>query len=250
MLTTLTEIFGKMKIETPDHTFVELHSHTPKEQGFFLQKIFDEVQPVTSLEVGLAFGISTLFILEKHREKESLPGSHIVIEPFPFGGVAEHNLKKEGVLDLADIRYQRSDEVLPRLFYEGRRVQFAYVDTTKLFDTVMQDFYFIDKMLDVNGVFILDDCGGAWPGIQRVARFINTLPHYRVFARHDRTDLSAKRRFFHKLTSAIIKRIPFKKSVFQTSSFLSNEDLGLDYACIAFQKIANDSRNWDWDQRF
>jgi predicted O-methyltransferase YrrM len=250
MLATLNDIFLKMRVEAPDHTYVELHSHTPKEQGLFLQKIFDEVQPVTSLEVGLAFGISTLFILEKHREKVSPAGSHIVIEPFPFGGVAEHNLKKEGVLDLADIRYHRSDEVLPRLYYEGRRVQFAYVDTTKLFDTVMQDFYFIDKMLDVNGVFILDDCGGAWPGVQRVARFINTLPHYRVMDRHDRTCLSAKRRVFHKMIGSIVKRVPFKKSVFQTSSFLTDADLGLDYACIAFQKIANDSRNWDWDRRF
>jgi hypothetical protein len=250
MLTTLNEIFLKMKIEAPDQTFVELHSHTSKEQGLFLQKVFDEVKPVTSLEVGLAFGISTLFILEKHREKGSPAGSHIVIEPFPFGGVAEHNLKKEGLIDLADIRYKKSDEVLPRLYYEGRRVQFAYVDTTKLFDIVMQDFYFIDKILDVNGVFILDDCGGGWPGIQRVARFINTLPHYRVIGGHDRTVLSKKRRLFQKMSSAIIKRIPFKERIFPTSNFLTDSDLGLDYACIAFQKIANDSRNWDWDRRF
>lgn len=250
MLTTLNEIFLKMKIEAPDQTFIELHSHTSKEQGLFLQKIFDQVQPTTSVEVGLAFGISALFILEKHREKGSLPGSHIVIEPFPFGGVAEHNIKKEGLLDLTDIRYQKSDEVLPRLFQEGRRVQFAYVDTTKLFDTVMQDFYFIDKILDVNGVFILDDCGGGWPGVQRVARFINTLPHYKVLASHGQADLSSKRKLLNKLTSSLLKRIPFKESVFPTSSFRTDADLGLDYACIAFQKTANDSRNWNWDQRF
>lgn len=37
---------------------------------------------------------------------------------------------------------------------------------------------------------------------------------------------------------------------YPTSSFKTEEELGLDYSCIAFKKIAEDSRNWDWDKPF
>jgi len=69
MLKTLEEIFEQKTIETDDiEKRIELHSNTSKEQGLFLQKIFGLVKPKKSLEVGLAYGISTLFILEKHKE--------------------------------------------------------------------------------------------------------------------------------------------------------------------------------------
>jgi predicted O-methyltransferase YrrM len=250
MLATVDYAFTNSKIETPEGNFVSLHSHTSKEQGFFLQSIMDEIKPSTSLEIGLALGISTLFILEKHKEFQSTSKSHIVIEPFPWGGTAEHNIQKEGLTEYVDIKYQKSDEVLPRLYYDKVRIQFAYIDTTKVFDTVLQDFYFIDKVLDVGGVVVLDDCNGRWPGVQRVARFINVLPHYKLFSTHGVTKLSTKKSFANTLVSKLIKLLPFKNKLYPTVDFTTDINLGLDAKCLAFQKISLDERNWDWDERF
>lgn len=245
MLGTLENIFFSSKIETPENQFIEVHSNTSKEQGIFLQQIFDIVKPKKSLEVGLAFGISALFILEKHREFNNDRGSHLVIEPFSWGGVAEHNIEKEGLTKYVDIRYAKSYDILPKLYYEKCHIQFAYIDTLKLFDTILQDFYFIDKMLDVNGVFILDDC--FWPGVQRVARFINSLPHYKFMAGHKKTKLSFKKKLAVGFLKSIIPLLPFKKRFYSTMNFKTDQELGLDYNCIAFQKIGEDERSWDWD---
>lgn len=247
MLKTLQDIFERYEIETPANETIKIHSNTSKEQGLFLQDIFDLVKPQKSLEVGLAFGISALFILEKHKQYNNKAKSHIVIEPFPWGGVAEHNIEKEGLTEFADIRYEKSHDVLPKLYYENHRIQFAYVDTTKLFDIVFQDFYFIDKILDINGVIILDDCGGGWPGVQRVARFINTLPHYKLLKAHNKTKMSFKKQCTQKVISTIVKLVPFKGKFYSAICFKTDAELNLNYSCIAFQKISEDQRNWNFD---
>ena len=108
-----------MKIETPNMDYVKLHSHTSKSQGVFLQSIMDSIKPTKSLEVGLAYGISAMFILEKHREYGNLPKAHLVIEPYPWGGIAEYNIEKEGLSELVRYEYKKSDEILPLLYYEN-----------------------------------------------------------------------------------------------------------------------------------
>lgn len=40
-----------------------LHSHTRKEQGLFLQDIIRKIKPGKSVEIGLAYGISTFIYL-------------------------------------------------------------------------------------------------------------------------------------------------------------------------------------------
>ena len=65
---------------------IALNSHTKEPQGLFLQKVFDKVKPKKSLEVGLALGISTLFILEKYSEIGAADKCHIIVEHFFMGG--------------------------------------------------------------------------------------------------------------------------------------------------------------------
>ena len=250
MLETLEKIFETMQIADSASTSIKVHSNTSKEQGLFLQELFDKVKPIKTLEVGLAYGISALFILEKHREYLNPPKSHIIIEPYPWNGVAEFNINNEKLSELVEYFYEKSDDVLPKLYYKKEKIQFAYIDTTKIFDTVLQDFYFLDKILDVNGIIILDDCGGGWPGVQKVARFINTLPHYELFRQHGKVNHSCKKSIVHFLVTSLIGIIPFKSIIFPTISFKSDQQLGLDYSCIAFKKTSEDKRNWNWDVSF
>lgn len=254
MLKSLEDIFATYTIATgAGDEKIPLHSNTSKEQGLFLQKIFDIIKPQRSVEVGFAYGISTLFILEKHREFNSDACSHIVIEPKTdtyWGTAAEYNIGKEGLSKYLDIRRDRSDKILTKLYHENANVQYAYVDTTKQFDVVFQDFYFIDKILDVGGVFILDDCGGGWPGVQRVARYINTLPHYKILGVHGRSQGAWKKVSAESLLSSVISMMPFKKKFYPTLQLKTDKQLGLNFGCIAFQKISNDERNWDFDRSF
>ena len=251
MLESLEKIFATRTIQDTGGMHIPLHSNTSMEQGIFLQKMFDLVKPKRSLEVGFAYGISTLFILEKHRENNSEDEAHIVIEPDDYWGTAAvHNITQEGLLRYLQIRKNYSDKILTQLFHENYRIQYAYIDTTKQFDVVMQDFYFINKLMDIGGVIILDDCGGGWPGIQRVARFINTLPHYKKLEGHIELKYSVKKKMAKYFVSSIIRMLPFKKKLYETIDFKTDKELGINYCCIAFQKISEDIRNWDWDRTF
>lgn len=250
MLETIIDIFKNNAIETNGKgETIPLHSNTSIEQGIFLQKIFDQIKPSQSLEVGFAYGISAMFILEKHRDINSKNGAHIVIEPDDYWGTAaQYNIEKEGLTKYLSIKRDYSDIVLSKLFLENFRIQYAYIDTTKQFDVIMHDFYLINKLIDVGGVIILDDCGGGWPGVQRAARFINTLPNYQVMEAHSKIKFSIKKHFAQKIISFFVNLIPFKTRIYPGIDFSTNADLGLDYNCIAFQKTNEDKRDWSWDK--
>ena len=123
MLSSLKEIFELGTIETgPGSERIEVKSNTAKEQGLFLQHIYDHVKPTKSLEVGLAYGISTLFILEKCRQYDGNNKCHVVIEPFSWGDAAIHNIRKEGLENFIDIRNNLSDVVIPTMYLSNERI--------------------------------------------------------------------------------------------------------------------------------
>lgn len=249
MLKLLEEILETRTMETNSAgDTVTINSDTPKEQGLFLQKIYDQIKPKKSLEVGLAFGISTLFILEKCGEYDGEDKSHVVVEPFSWGNAAVYNIEKAGLSKYLDIRRDLSDKVITEMYLKNERIQFAYVDTTKVFDTVLQDFYFIDKILDVGGAVIFDDASTG--GINLVMRFINSLPHYEIIGKHEKIDYGKKYRAGEKVFQKLMKLIPFKKKFMPYYAFETSHQLGLDYRCIAFKKIKNDERKWDWEKSF
>lgn len=96
MLNELEKIFssGFIEINSNGET-IKLHSNTNIEQGLFLQKIFKLVKPINTLEVGLAYGISALFILEMHKMYNEKNDIHIAIEPDEYWGrAAIHNIEK------------------------------------------------------------------------------------------------------------------------------------------------------------
>lgn len=253
MLPSLHEMFLTNQIEVDSSgKKIPIHSHTPQGQGLFLQKIFDLIKPEVTLEVGLAYGISALFILEMHKNCESsLNRKHIVIEPDDYWGYAAmHNIEKEGLSQFVSIHRAYSDQILPRLYHDGQRIQYAYIDTTKRFEVVFQDFYFINKILDVGGVIIFDDTGGSWPGVQRVARYISCLPHYQIFDCHGEIKYSFKKRLTSRILSTLLSVFsPFKK-LYPTFNFKSDLVMGLNYRCIAFKKVAEDNLPWSWDKSF
>jgi len=86
--------------------------------------------------------------------------------------------------------------------------------------------------------------------VQRVVRFVNNLPHFKILNKHEKLECCKKEAFAEKVISTLINIIPFKNKVFNTISLKTHRHLGLDYSCIAFQKIAEDIRAWNWEANF
>jgi predicted O-methyltransferase YrrM len=151
----------------------ELHSQIPRAYAETLQRVVRERRPTTSLEVGLAFGVSALAILGAGE------GDLVSVDPLQ-ADYDHHGARAIEAAGLADRHRLVPDFdylALPALLREGLRVQLAYIDGWHTFDYTLLDFFYADKMLDVGGVVVFNDCG--WPAIHRVTRFVTSHRSYR-----------------------------------------------------------------------
>jgi predicted O-methyltransferase YrrM len=245
----LKEILETGQVIDENNNVFKLHSHTEAKQGKELQRILTEIKPKVSLEIGLAYGISSLFILEVISKLEN--SRHIIIDPFPdvyWNNIGLVNIKRAGYSRFITFYKDFSYNILPKLYQENLKIDFAYIDSTKVFDFILTDFFFIDKLLNVGGIVIFDDV--SFPGIRKIARFISTNPNYIIILQHAKDKRSIKIKTLHLLQKFILNLVPFKSKFSSHSSFKSDQELGVDYHCIGFKKLSDDGRKWDWFKRF
>lgn len=164
---------------------VPIYVHSvPSDVGLEIQRLMDLAKPKVSLEIGCAFGISSMFICEKLL---GLQGKkHIIIDPgqiaklksgFSFSWAGLLNLESCNFLNLVEFHSIGSELALPRLLESHVQVEFAFVDGLHLVDQVMMEFYYIDKILIESGIVVFDDTNTA--AVKKVTKFIDTLPHYK-----------------------------------------------------------------------
>lgn len=239
---------------SPQGAAVKVHSQIRREQGEFLQGLINQLKPQTTLEIGLAMGISALFICEA---LAPLPRArHIVIDPAQHNaeywqGIGLHNLRTAGYGEMVEFYELPSHLALPPLIAAGQRVDFAFIDGAHLFDYALVDFFLVDKLLRVGGVVAFDDL---WmPSVQRLCRYIITNQSYSVFRYFPNgTEPASKPSFKRRLLEKSVGYAPTLgralKFEYATPEF--DVKLGLPNQCIAFVKQAEDQRAWDFHQDF
>jgi predicted O-methyltransferase YrrM len=225
----LSDILQTKKSLNADGTgSIDIHSTISPEEGRMLSRLIAQRKPKVSLEVGLAFGVSALFICEALKSATPTP-HHIVIDPAQYApaywhGVGLANLHRAGYREFVEFIEKPSQIALPELISAGRKIDFAFIDGEHTFDHVLVDFFFIDQLLTPGGIVVLDDA--SWPSIRSVARFIATNRNYKVVAQVG-SDSDPKTK---------LPRNPTP----QTLEF--DKRLGLTGQCIAFEKTADDNR--------
>jgi predicted O-methyltransferase YrrM len=230
-------------VKSPSGNLIKVRSGITQEEGEFLAEIIAELKPSVTLEVGLAYGISALFICEAIKKYPY--ARHIIIDPnqnTSFGGLALYSLRRAGYQEIIDFYEKPSQTVLPQLETMGVKVDFAFIDGWHTFDHTLIDFFYIDKLLNIGGVVAFDDSD--WPSISKVLKFIIRNRSYTVFRYVPvtfpplRLNASLKFQIFQRL-----KRL-FKN--------LSAFDIGIDTtsSCVALRKEAEDNRRWDFHRNF
>jgi predicted O-methyltransferase YrrM len=204
-----------------------LTSFMDETEGDLLARVVASVKPITSLEIGFAYGVSTLFVCEA-LAKIGKPARHIVVDPFQFSewkGIGLRNVKSAGYETFLELREQRSEIALPRLFEEHTILDMAVIDGWHTFDHALVDFFYVNKMLRVGGVVVLDD--SSMPAVGKLVDHILTYGCYRVFAIPSGHGLWARR---------LAKLAGIKRSKWPSA--------------IALEKIISDERPWDWYKPF
>jgi predicted O-methyltransferase YrrM len=168
----LMEIEASGSTRLPDGQLVPLHSAVGPDSGRVLRQAVALAKPRLACEVGLAFGVSSLYLLDAMSEHGD--GTLIGMDPaqhdHTWRGGGLHNIARAGFADRYEFFGETSQRVLPRLVESGRRIQLGFIDGWHTFDHTLVDFFYMDQMLDVGGVIVLDDVG--YPGLKRLAEFI------------------------------------------------------------------------------
>lgn len=216
-------------------------------EGQFLQKLVRDLDPTITLEVGLAYGVSALFICDALRVRNGT--QHITIDPNQHGGPWGHswegigiaNLHRAGYGDVVRLIEAPSYRALPELESSGQRIDFAFIDGWHTFDFCLIDFFFIDRMLNVGGVIALDDAN--FPAIRKFCRFVKTNLSYSVLG-VDEPDPITEPSLKHRLLKRLLISTRTRKFL-RPEVISSDRDMGLAGRCVAFRKEADDARSWD-----
>ena len=130
----LNTIFKNQKVTDELGNNYELNSNLDEKEGAFLKRIISENKPKKTIEIGCAYGISSLFIcseLEKDNEV-----SHTIIDPFQktdWKNIGISNLKKANI-NFFKLIEKPSEIALPKLLDENKKYDFAFIDGWHTFD--------------------------------------------------------------------------------------------------------------------
>jgi predicted O-methyltransferase YrrM len=136
------------------------------EEGLVLRDCVRRERAANTLEVGLGYGIASLFICEGLLDN-GCRSRHVAIDPYQLSGLPEHRTRFEGVglqvlrdagiRELVEFYEQESQIVLPRLLGEGRRFDLAFIDGDHHFETVLLDLVYAGRLIRAGGVVFVDD---------------------------------------------------------------------------------------------
>lgn len=119
-----------------------------------------------TIETGLGFAISTLFICEGLLANGP-GGRHTAIDPYQLESAPEHRtryagvglriLEEAGARDIVEFHAEESQIVLPRLLAEGRRFDLAFLDGNHRFESVFLDLIYAARLLREDAIVFVDD---------------------------------------------------------------------------------------------
>lgn len=158
---------------------VEVHSQLSELHADALYATVLAQRPQVVVEVGMAFGLSSLAILTALRDAGGT-GRLISIDPYQsttWRGIGTANVERAGLSGMHELMETPDYLGLPRLLEARTRVDFGYIDGWHTFDYTLLDFWYLDRMVPQGGVVAFNDAG--LRAVHRVMRFVRTHRRYR-----------------------------------------------------------------------
>jgi predicted O-methyltransferase YrrM len=216
-----------------------LPTYMDEAEGRLLQRVLEKLKPQATLEIGMAYGVSTIYICEA-LSKLAHPVTHIVLDPFQHGkwhGVGVRNVREAGFESYVQLLEERSEAALPKLLERGVRVDFALIDSLHTFEQCALEFYYVDRLLNLGGIVVFDDAD--WRSINRVVRLALSYGSYQV---HDASKPPPASGAVTGRIRRALRWLPFADRVIRRDLLYRDWDLGIDASCVALQKTAAETR--------
>jgi len=148
-------------------------------QGAMMNKLMRSYSIKRSLEVGLGYGFSTVWMLDALRPRRN--ALHVAIDPYQksfFKGIGLTQVER---LE-SGARFEWIDDfsihALSGLIGQGEKFDFIFIDGNHRFDDVIVDFYLSDQILRTDGLIALDDI--RMSAVRTAANFIVANRSYQL----------------------------------------------------------------------
>jgi len=175
----LGEILFTGQMTDPDGAKRRVPDSVAANEAQFLYDLVTQTGARATAETGFAFGVSSLAICQALADNEG--GQHHAIDPNQlsgYNGMGLYNLERAGLLSFCQLHEGPSHLMLPRMLEAGIRLDFAFIDGWHTFDYTLLDFFYMDKMLNPDGVVAFHDV--RLPSVVRVIDFVLTHRRYRI----------------------------------------------------------------------
>lgn len=176
----IDEIYREQQVIGPDGKAVNpFPTSIKRAEGEALYHVVRSEQARATLEVGMAWGLSSLFMCQALQDNGG--GKHVAIDPFQGSGcgyAALKHLERAGLAHLLEFREESSHLALPQLVKDGRRFDVIFIDGAHRFDQVLVDFYYADCLIEPGKCLIFDDL---WmPAIRKALHFVLRNRRYEI----------------------------------------------------------------------
>lgn len=158
----------------------QLHTMTMEvkispEQGLWMYELCVALRPAATIEIGMAYGYSTIFFLAAIENNRK--GHHTSIDPYQhnvWNGIGLSHVQALVDQKPAQSHFtlveDRSDRVAVDLARSQSSFDIIFIDGNHRFDDVLVDFYLYAPLCAINGHIIFDDM---WmDSVQTVASFV------------------------------------------------------------------------------
>jgi predicted O-methyltransferase YrrM len=125
-----------------------------------------------TLEIGLGYGISALYIGEALLASGDPSARHVALDPNQstrFADCGRQLLEEAGLGSLVEFHAEESQIALPRFVADARTFDFAFVDGNHRFDGVFLDLVYLGRLLRSGTIVVLDDY--QLPAVARATSF-------------------------------------------------------------------------------
>ncbi len=141
-----------------------------------LYQVVRENQATRGIEIGMAYGISSLCLADALQQVAIRRGSSARLvsidshQTASFKRAGIHLLQRAGYDSVLTVVEAPSQLALPEFVMRGERFDIGFIDGWHTFDHTLVDFFFVDQLLENGGVVVFDDVG--YPAVQACVRFI------------------------------------------------------------------------------
>ncbi len=144
----------------------------PPAEGEALRDVVIAERATRTIEIGLGYAVSTLYISEGLLSTGQPNAKHVVIDPYQhtrYADVGLGLLERASVADLVEYFPSPSEMALPAMVEQSARFDLAFIDGNHRFDGVFVDLFFLGRLVRPGGVVFLDD--HQLRGVARAASF-------------------------------------------------------------------------------